>query len=289
MRIILSSVLALGFMPAGVRAAGTSPDPIFNPAEILAFAVADRDQIATPAAVAAEKAPQAPAFSFPDNLVLSSEGRSLGVLGTKLKITHATGQNRIEVVGYIKEAIVDARRFTAKHLGLRPRMTLQLWDGPEKKMLASATADLITYAYTVNVVDQQGRHLGSFKEDLLAAFANNNSEVIHGDLGKFASFYGIYDNESRLVARSIKSQDSTGVDFYIQRAVYDEKGAEIIRFDADKPVAHMAKVPEWRVDILEPAFMGADQPGKIDPRVLIMIPAYQNFVSKERLLEQLPQ
>lgn len=35
--------------------------------------------------------------------------------------------------------------------------------------------------------------------------------------------------------------------------------------------------------------MGAGRPGKIDPRALIMIPAYQNFVSKGRLLEQLPQ
>jgi hypothetical protein len=288
--MILSSVLALSAFTASAFAQGTSPEPSFDPSAILVAANAPEGQVPAveSAAVKQTEIPQAPAFVLPDNVVLFSEGRTLGALGTKLKIMHQTGDRQSEIVGYLKEAIVDFRRFTAKHLGLRPRMTIQLWDGKEKGMIASATADLVTYAYTVNVRDEQGNLLGYFKEDLLAAITNNHSDIISGDLGKYASFYGLYDSEGKLVARSVKSQDNTGLDFYVERAIYDADG-NLTGFDSKKPVAHMAKTPEWKIDTLDASFVVAGQPGKLDPRVLVMIPAYQNFVSKERLREQMQQ
>lgn len=221
-------------------------------------------------------AAQQTGFSLPPLSRLYEDARAVGVLGTKLTITDGAGAR----YGHLKTVFWDLERWTSKTLGITPRMDVELWSPDEKTLVAHADADLVSYAYTVHVEDGNGEDLGSFKSDLWVEVANDFSDIAKGELTRYASFYGIFDSEGTLIARSVKSQDATGAVFYIQRAVYAD--GELTGYDLSGPVASISSNNGWNIQLLQPDFVQAG-PGKLDPRVLVMIPAYKNFVGKAKL------
>jgi hypothetical protein len=226
-----------------------------------------------------DAAPSAKPFTLPEKTMLVSEARISGSLlgseDTKLRIT-ANGQT----IGTLVRELIGVKHFVSKALGWRPRLTVYLKDGNGND-IAYAKSDLISYTYTVHVMDKGGQLIGTFKSDLLQEYAEAHSDVLHGDLSKYASFYGIYDKDDKLIGRSVKSQDPTGMDFHIHKARYDADG-DLTGFETENPVAHITKSPEWLITVNDPSFVVPGQAGMLDPRLVVMIPAFQNFVSKER-------
>ncbi|MFA6030576.1 MAG: hypothetical protein WC969_12035 [Elusimicrobiota bacterium] len=223
---------------------------------------------------------QAPDFILPTFVKLFEDSRAIGVLGTKLTLKNLNEG----VLGHLKTQFWDFERWTSSALGIVPRMDVELWSPDEKTCVAHADSDVVSYTYTVHVTAgcsmTHGPDLGYFQSDLWSELANSFSDVAKHELTKYASFFGIHDSEGKLIARSIKSQDQTGVIFYVQRAVYDESG-DLTGYDIDHPVASISSSNGWNLQVLQPEFVQAG-PGKMDPRLLVMIPGYKTFIGKAK-------
>lgn len=277
-------MLAVLLASAALPAAAAGPDlSLPTPAAALqvaaqteAPAIADAAPLTTPAQAGAEY----PAFTLPTFVKLFEDSRAIGVLGTKLTLKNL----QEGVLGHLKTQFWDFERWTSSALGIVPRMDVELWSPDEKTCVAHADSDVVSYTYTVHVTAgcsmTHGPDLGYFQSDLWSELANSFSDVAKHELTKYASFFGIHDSEGKLVARSIKSQDQTGVIFYVQRAVYDD-GGDLTGYDVDHPIASISSSNGWNLQVLQPEFVQAG-PGKVDPRLLVMIPGYKTFIGKAK-------
>ncbi len=201
-------------------------------------------------------------------------GSIIGKDSTQLNIRD--GKN--VTLGNISRELFGFRHLATKFSD-RPRMSLYFND-PDNNPIAYAYVNLAALANTAITVDESAapfsKRIGSYSSDVLLDIAQSLSLNLE-DINAFFSVYSIYDSEGKYIARSIKSQDSTGFDLTIQRpGPKDDKG----RTDWID-VAHIIVNPEWQIEVTDPEFVAAGEPGKLDPRLLVMMPAFKHFINNE--------
>ena len=217
-------------------------------------------------------------FTMPEKVSLVTVGDVAGGIiggdGTQLNLKD---ENNVSL-GKISREIGGFRHFMTKYSD-RPRMSLYFND-TNGDPIAYAYVNLAALANTAITVDESiapfSKRIGSYHSDVLLDIAQSLSINLQ-DINEFFSVYSIYDSEGKYIARSIKSQDSTGFDLTIQRPGPEDEKGHTIWVD----VAHIIVNPEWQIQITDPEFVVSGQPGKLDPRLLVMMPAFKHFITNE--------
>ncbi|MCX5791986.1 MAG: hypothetical protein NTY45_07190 [Elusimicrobia bacterium] len=245
-------------------------------------------QLARSGEVSSEAVPQPEPPSQPDqgsfsiagkiSLVAAGDvaGSIIGKDSTQLNVYD--GKNAS--LGQISRELFGFRHLATKFSD-RPRMSLYFND-PEGNPVAYAYVNLAALANTAITVDESvapfSKRIGSYHSDVLLDIAQSLSINLE-DINSFFSVYSIYDLDGKYIARSIKSQDSTGFDLTVQRPGPMNANGKTDWID----VARIIVSPEWQIQIVDPEFVVAGQPGKLDPRLLVMMPAFKHFINNELL------
>ncbi|MCX5784203.1 MAG: hypothetical protein NTX59_00785 [Elusimicrobia bacterium] len=222
--------------------------------------------------------PSAGLFTLPAKVTLVTvgdvAGGIIGADGTQLNLKD---ENNISL-GKISRELGGFRHLVTKFSD-RPRMSIYLRD-PDNNSVAYAYVNLTAWANHAITVDESvapfSKRIGSFNSDVMLDIAKSLSINLEG-MDAFFSVFSIYDSEGDYIARSVKSGDSTGFDFTIQRPGPENDKGRKTWVD----VAHLIVNPNWQIEIVDPDFVVPGQPGKLDPRLLVMIPAFKHFVTNE--------
>ncbi|MFA6435191.1 MAG: hypothetical protein WCW52_10895 [Elusimicrobiales bacterium] len=233
---------------------------------------------ATQIEVAPVPQPSAALFMLPEKTSLIPVGTVNGqIIGNDSTMLQVKDDNNADL-GSIHRELGGFRHFVTRWTD-RPRMSVYFND-PDGNPISYAYIDLTAWAARSITVDESvtpfSQRIGTFHSDISLDIAKSLSKDLDG-IDDFFSVYSIYDKDGKYIARCVKSGDSTGTDFTIQRPDPKSKKGETAWIE----VAHLIVNPEWQIEISEPDFVVPGQSGKLDPRLLVIVPALRYFVTND--------